>query len=88
VFFIFFENFFRVEQFKINESGQKPKKQGFGEIAVIFSRWFHLRTKCFDIRNQCKKLSRMTYVSLKNNVRQNCSPEGGTTGEITQKKKS
>ncbi len=26
VFSVFFENLFRVEKFKINESGQKPKK--------------------------------------------------------------
>ncbi len=42
VFFVFFENLFRVEKFKINESGQKPKKQGFGEMAVVFSRWISI----------------------------------------------
>jgi len=40
--FVFFENFFRIEKFKINESDQKPKKQDFGEMAVVFSRWISI----------------------------------------------
>src|SRR5271163_2263325 len=57
------------------------------QIWLVFGKFFYQNISyvqnAYDIQNQHKKLSRITYVLLKNKICQNFTP-GGTTGKISQ----